>query len=306
VTKRTPNTFLVGAGPVATALAGGLRFAGVPVLGLWARNGAAARAASAAAGVAGFSAAPPDLLLEADVVILAVRDDAVAQVARTLVTSGLVNRHHVLLHCSGAVSAAEAFGAVGAEVGGIGTLHPLRAIPDGRAAMRSLDGTVFGVEGDDAGRLAAASLAVKLGGRVLELDGPKMAAYHTAASMASNFLVVLIDLAAEMFGEAGAEPAKAIDALMPLIETTLANVRERGTAAALTGPIRRGDAGTIARHLDLLVGRPELLAVYRALGRHAIELARRAGTAEPALGEIARLLADAPSRPVGGRASAST
>src|SRR5690606_34676972 len=123
------------------------------------------------AGVAGFSAGPPDLLLEADVVVLAVRDAAIAEVARTLVGSGLVNRHHVLVHCSGALSAEEALGAVAREVGGIGTLHPLRSIPDGRAAMRDLAGTLFGVEGDEAGHRMAVRLARAVGGRTLELTG---------------------------------------------------------------------------------------------------------------------------------------
>src|SRR5690606_34361034 len=85
VTKRNPNTFIVGAGPVATALAGAMRLGGIPVLGLWARTPQAARSAGAIAGVASYSTAPPDLMLEADVVVLAVRDDAIAEVATMLV-----------------------------------------------------------------------------------------------------------------------------------------------------------------------------------------------------------------------------
>ena len=77
-TRPNPSTFIVGAGPVATALATALRRGGVPVLGSWARRPGAARAAASAAGVAAFSSAPPDLMLEARVVILAVRDQAIA------------------------------------------------------------------------------------------------------------------------------------------------------------------------------------------------------------------------------------
>src|SRR3954471_19248148 len=149
MTARNPTTFLIGAGPVATALAGALRLGGVPVLGLWARRPAPARAAGSAAGVAAFSSAPPDVLLEAEVVILAVRDQVIGEVAEMLVGTGLVNKRHVLLHCAGAESAKEALGGVVARVGGIGTLHPLSAISDARAAMRALKGTVFGVEGDE-------------------------------------------------------------------------------------------------------------------------------------------------------------
>jgi predicted short-subunit dehydrogenase-like oxidoreductase (DUF2520 family) len=289
VTQPTQNVFVVGAGPVATALAGGLRLAGVPVLGLWSRTPAKARAAGGAAGVGAYSAGPPDLLLEANVVLLAVRDDAIAPVARTLIGSGLVNKHHVLLHCSGAASAEEHLGAVAAEVGGIGTLHPLRAIPDGAAAMRTLRGTVFGVEGDAAGLRAAGLLVAALGGTALELSGERMAAYHAAAAVASNYVVVLLDLAAALLGDAGVEPSAAASALLPLVEGTLANVRERGTLAALTGPVRRGDAGTVARHLEALAGRPELRELYRALGRHAAAMTRRAD-AGAASDEVERLL----------------
>src|SRR5579863_529842 len=170
MTARNPTTFVVGAGPVATALAGAMRLGGVPVLGLWARRAPHARAAGSAAGVAAFSSAPPDMLLEAEVIVLAVRDAAVHEVATMLVGTGLVNKRHALLHCAGAASAEELLGGVADRVGGIGTLHPLSAIADGRAAMRAIKGTVFGVEGDEVGRRAAERLVGAIGGIVMALD----------------------------------------------------------------------------------------------------------------------------------------
>jgi len=294
VTSRTPNVFVVGAGPVATALAGALRLGGVPVLGLWARTPARARAAGAVAGVAAYSAAPPDLLLEADVVVLAVRDSAIADVARMLVATGLVNVHHTLIHCSGVTSAAEALAPVAGQVGGMAMMHPLRAIADGRAAMRTLKGTVFGVEGDDRGRRDALTLVARLGGRALELGGVHVSAYHAAAAMASNYTVVLLSAAAELLADVGIAREQALEALVPLVEGTLVNVRERGPEAALTGPIRRGDVATVERHLAALSGRPELAALYRALGRRAVELARGAPDPAPAdaLDAVGTLLAD--------------
>ena len=128
MTAANPTTFVIGAGPVATALAGALRLGGVPVLGLWARRPAQARAAGATAGVAAFSSAPPDLLLETQVVILAVRDQAIGEVATMLAGTGLIGKRHVMLHCGGAASARERLGAVAEQVGGVGTLLPLSAI----------------------------------------------------------------------------------------------------------------------------------------------------------------------------------
>ncbi|MGN6105699.1 MAG: DUF2520 domain-containing protein [Kofleriaceae bacterium] len=275
MTARNPTTFVVGAGPVATALAGALRLGGVPVLGLWARRAPQARAAGSSAGVAAFSSAPPDILLETEVIVLAVRDQVIGDVAQMLLGTGLVNKKHVLLHCAGAASAQELLGGVADQVAGIGTLHPLSAIADGKAAMRTLKGTVFGVEGDEVGRDAATRLVGALNGVVLALDGSQMAAYHAAAALASNYVVAAIDAAAAVLSSAGVAPERAAQALVPLAEGALRNVSTRGTTAGLTGPVRRGDAETIQRHLEAVRARPELAEIYRALARRAVEIAGR-------------------------------
>jgi predicted short-subunit dehydrogenase-like oxidoreductase (DUF2520 family) len=275
VTAANPTTFLIGAGPVATALAGALRLGGVPVLGLWARRPAQARAAGSSAGVAAFSSAPPDLLLETQVVILAVRDHAIAEVAAMLLGTGLMGKRHVLLHCAGAASARELLGGVAERVAGVGTLHPLSAISDGKLAMRALRGTVFGVEGDEAGRAAAGKLVAALGGVVLALDSNQMAAYHAAAALASNYLVATIDAAAAALASAGVAPEQAARALIPLAEGALRNIAAQGTTSGLTGPVRRGEVETVRRHLKTLQDKPELAEIYRVLAKRAVEIASR-------------------------------
>jgi predicted short-subunit dehydrogenase-like oxidoreductase (DUF2520 family) len=273
--------FVIGAGPIATALAGGLRLAGVPVLGLWARRSQPARAAAAAAGVAAFSSAPPDLLLESDIILLAVRDDAVAEVAAMLVGTGLVTSKHVLLHCSGAAAAAEAFHGVLARVGGVGTMHPMRAIADGASSARSLPGTMFGVEGDERGRTAAMNLVEAVGGHALALDGGDMARYHAAAAMASNYVVALLDAAAATLAATGLSYEQALSALVPLAQGAIRNVADQGIPGALTGPIRRGDHSTVSRHVAALQD-PDVADLYRVLGRRALGIAGRIeGTSAP-------------------------
>lgn len=278
MTARNPTTFVVGAGPVATAIAGALRLGGVPVLGLWARRAAPARQAGSIAGVAAFSSAPPDVLLESEVVILAVRDQVIGEVATMLLGTGLVNKRHVLLHCAGASSAQDVLGEVQPRVRGIGTLHPLTAIADPKLAMRALEGSVFGVEGDAVGRETAQALVDAIGGIVLALDGAQMASYHAAAALASNYVVAALDAAAAALGQAGIAPADAVRALVPLARGAIENVAARGTTAGLTGPVRRGDAVTIQRHLDALKAAPggaELGEIYRALARRALVIASR-------------------------------
>ena len=273
--KVSPTTFLIGAGPVATALAGALRLGGVPVLGLWARRPAQARAAGATAGVAAFSSAPPDLLLETRVVILAVRDQEIGDVAAMLAGTGLIGKRHVLLHCAGAASARELLGGVAEQVAGTGTMHPMSAISDGKLAMRALRGTVFGVEGDEAGRVAAGKLVAAIGGIVLPLDGSQMAAYHAAAALASNYVVAAIDAAAAVLASAGVAPEKAAQALVPLAEGALRNISAQGTTLGLTGPVRRADVETVRRHLKTLQDKPALAEIYRTLAKRAVEIASR-------------------------------
>lgn len=291
MTSRNPSTFVVGAGRVAAALAGGLRMAGVPVLGLWSRRPQAARAAAAIAGVAGFSPAPPDLLLEAEIVLLAVADDAVAEVATQLLETGLVGERHVMLHCAGSTPAAQALAAVAGKVGGIGTLHPLRSVVDPAAVMRSWKGTVFGVEGDAPGKAAATRLAEKLGGTPLPLASDAMVRYHAAAALASNYVVAVVDAAVALLRSSGVEGDAALAALVPLAQGALANVAQHGLAAGLTGPIRRGDAGTVERHLAAVAPDADIAALYRQLATRTVEIAAQAGTPAPALDAIRALLA---------------
>jgi len=204
-----------------------------------------------------------------------VRDSVIAEVAEMLVGTGLVNRRHVLLHCAGVTAAEELLAPVLDRVAGVATLHPLAAIADPKLAMRALKGTVFGVEGDEAGRAMAHRLVTALGGVTLTLEISQMAAYHAAAAMASNYIVAALDAAAAVLAGAGIAPDRAALALLPLAEGALRNVAAHGTTEGLTGPIRRGDSATIHRHLEALRARPELAEIYRALARRALEIASR-------------------------------
>jgi len=295
MTERMPNTFLIGAGQVATALAGALRHGGVPVLGLWARRADAAMAAGESAGVAFYTGAFPSLLAQSDAVIVAVRERAVAAVAERLLDERAIGAQAVLLHCSGASPSEEVFASVRDRVGGVGTIHPLRAIADGKAVARSMPGTVFGVEGDAHGRATAMALVTAMHGVPLALEAEQMAAYHAAAAIASNYVVALLDTAVDVLERLGMSERAATEALVPLARGSLENFAARGSVEGLTGPIRRGDRATVQRHLDALP--PESRDVYRALGLRTLALARRAGeAAEADLDAIAELLADSATR----------
>lgn len=268
-----------------------MRGSGVPVLGLWARRPEAARAAGTIAGVAAFSSAPPDMLLEAEAVIVAVRDAAVPEVAQMLLGTGLVNRRHVLIHCTGAISAEEAFASVRERVRGVAVMHPLRAIADGRKGIAELRSAVFGVEGDEAGSRAVRALVQALGGTVLPLASEQMATYHAAAALASNLMVAVLDGAVSTLMQAGFSEEAAVGALVPLAKGALDHVAARGLVAGLTGPVQRGDADTVRRHLQSLAGNPTVAALYQQLSQRALQIAGRGGLAAGSSAAVASVLA---------------
>ena len=299
----TPEVYVVGAGAVGTALAMKLSRAGVPVAGLWARRPDQAATAGAMAGVLGTSGDFPKILTESDVVIVAVRDDAIADVTRELVQGKHLRREQVLLHCSGASAAVDALAPAKGKVRGLGTLHPLISFADPHMAAGALRGATMTIEGDAAGREAARALAIALGGVVIEIDGAAMPIYHAAAVMACNYLVGLADAGVDLLEQAGFPREQALPALIPLVAGTVRNLSELGLPRALTGPIARGDIAVVERHLAALAKKaPELVDLYRSAGLRTVDVARRMDDAdEKALAKIEAMLSGTKSA-----ASAST
>ncbi len=281
-----PTLFIVGAGRVGTALACGFRSVGAPILGIWSRSRESARDASGASGVACYAAAPPDVLLDCDCIILAVSDGAIQKTAQLLVDTGLVGKKHVLLHCSGSLSAAQAFGKVTKEVFAVGTFHPLRAISKGTKDWSS---TVFGIEGDAGATEVGTRLAKSLGGSAMPLKSEQMAAYHAGASMASNLVAALLSVACDSLTEAGLERTQALGALASLAASGVEQIKTNGLPGGLTGPIRRGDVETVERHLGSLQDSSQ--PIYRALAQVTLAMARELGEApQAALDRIQTLL----------------
>jgi predicted short-subunit dehydrogenase-like oxidoreductase (DUF2520 family) len=306
VTKPTPEVFVIGAGTVGTALAMKLSRAGIPVAGLHGRRPDQVAAAGAMAGVLGTSGEFPELARESDILVLAVQDDAIAGVVAALRAQKLLRKEHVLLHCSGAMPAAEALAPAKGLVRGMGTLHPLLSIADARSAAAALRGATITIEGDSAGREAARQLALALGGVVHEIDAHDMRLYHAAGVLASNYVVALVDGACSLLVRAGFAKDEALHALLPFINGTVRNLAEVGLPQALTGPVARGDAGTVRAHLAALAEQaPELEPLYREAGRRAVTVAERLGRASATqLREIEAALGAAPRVPARAQAAA--
>jgi len=266
---------VIGAGKVGSALALGLSRAGCAVTGVASRSPASAGRLAFLIGCRPC-ATLSDAAAGAEVLIIAVPDRAVGRVGRKLARSGAVRPGHVVIHTSGALPSG-ALDAVRGQGAAAASMHPVQSFARLDDVER-LYGCYYGVEGDPKAVAAVREMVSLLGGRVLPLDGCDKALYHAAACVASNYLVVLLHLARTLIESAGVDAEQGRRALLRLAEGTLANAGEMDLPSALTGPIARGDTGTVARHARAMSGIvPEAARLYGHLGLYAVELARAGG-----------------------------
>lgn len=278
-----PSVFIMGAGAVGTALAVRLVRAGVPVIGLHGRQVELTDAARASSGVVGSTGEIPEVLSESDAVIIAVRDDRVPEVAARLVREGRLRPGQILLHTSGANPARTILGPAVPHVRAVGTLHPLASFADAGVAVEGLREITFGIEGDEPARALAQRIVRALGARAVILEAENLALYHAGAVIASNYVVALADTAQALLIKAGVPADQALPALIPLLTSVVQNLAQVGLPGALTGPVERGDVTVVERHLEALTARaPELVELYRLVGRDVLRLARAKADSEKA------------------------
>ena len=207
-------------------------------------------------------------------VLLTVPDDVLPEMAHAMAGQGDAPEGCAVLHCSGALSL-EVLSPLHARGYHVGSLHPLQALAHPVTGAERLRGSWFAVSGEPEATAVARRLVVRLEGTPLAIPIARRPLYHAAAVVASNYLPVLLALAARLLVLAGVDEDDAIPALLPLMRGTLENIGEMGLAPALTGPISRGDIETVRLHLRVLPDREA--RVYRDLGREAVALAEARG-----------------------------
>lgn len=225
-------------------------------------------------------------LRDASVVVLAVPDGAITPLAADLAAEGGITSRHVVLHLSG-LRDREALGPLAATGAALGSFHPLQTVSDPATAAARFAGAYAGIEGDDRALSAAEALAKSL--RMIPVPIPSGAkpAYHAGAAFAANYTTALVAVAERLARAAGIPPDVARRLYLPLIRGAAANL-EAGPAAALTGPVRRGDVDTVAAHLAALD--PEDRKLYVLLAREALRLAREAGLPSEVAARMAKAL----------------
>lgn len=215
------------------------------------------------------------------VVVLAVPDAEIAEAAARVA----VNRRTVLLHCAGARDA-RVLKEARRRGASVGVIHPLVSFAD-RRRPPALAGTTFVIGGDRRARAAAKEIAKAVGAHALvaEIHG---AAYHAAAALAANGAAALAARSVEVLRRLGVGRRDAERAIGALLATVADNVHRIGLPRALTGPIARGDAATVAAHRAALP--PRAAALYEAIAPAILELARQSGLRPSQAAKVRRAL----------------
>ncbi len=280
---------IVGAGRLGTSLASALVRRGWRVALIVDKDLGAAREARGIIGAGRASAAIGRAAKPGDVVILAVPDDAVGAAAAALARTGGDWTGRAVLHTSGLLPARvlDPLREKGARTA---SLHPVQTFPRKDAPAAAFKGITWGVEGDAEAVRTAGAIVRDLGGNMLFISERTKPLYHAACALASNALVALEGTAAGLLRRAGIGEETALSVLFPLVQGTLQNVKNLGFEKALTGPVKRGDAATVRRHLEALKAAPEAGEVYRIIGRRLLDLAGKGGPPAKKVRTLRRLL----------------
>ncbi|MGW3956150.1 Rossmann-like and DUF2520 domain-containing protein [Streptomyces sp. NPDC004752] len=272
---------VVGAGRVGPALAASLRLAGHRPVAVSAVSDASRRRAELL--LPDVPVVPPaEVLRRADLVLLTVPDDTLPGLVSGLAETGAVRPGQLLVHTSGRYGARVLDPALRAGALPL-ALHPVMTFTGTPVDVQRLAGCSFGVTAPDELRLAAEALVIEMGGEpewVVEESRPL---YHAALALGANHLVTLVAQSMELLRAAGVEAPDRM--LGPLLGAALDNALRSGDAA-LTGPVARGDAGTVAAHVtELRRHAPQSLAGYLAMARATADRALAHGLLKPELAE---------------------
>lgn len=279
---------IIGAGRLGTSLGRALAEKGHSILWIADKNPTAARESRRIIGQ-GRTTSDIARAAEAGIIVLSVPDDEIERAARTLAKTAATWREKTVLQTSGILSSAS-LAALRARGASCASFHPVQSFPRKDAPAGRFRNIVIALEGDAAALRVAKRLIRSLGARPFLLRARDKAAFHAACSMASNLFVPLFEMTRTLLRGIGIGDAEAAKILIPLVEGTLQSVKHLDGAAALTGPVSRGDVATVEKHLQTLKNHPDALRVYQTLGAEAVRLAGKKDLPPRTLKVLKRLM----------------
>jgi len=261
---RTPGLAIIGAGRAGSALAIAAHDAGYRVVAVASRRGEMAARLADTVGARAV-ATPLEAVVAAEVSLLAVPDGAIATVAAAIAESGVSLRGRGVVHL-GARFGPEIIASLRIAGAEVGVFHPLQALA-GPDSASLLQGAYFRIDASGVLRERLLALVSALQATPLEIDPAQAPLYHAAAVLAGNAPLALLAEATRLLEAAGVSADDAHAALAALLEGAAHNARRAGPAAALTGPVARGDRDAIAAHLGALANYPDARDLYLHLTR---------------------------------------
>ena len=273
---KEPVTIL-GLGKVGTAVGFFLREAGYPIAAV-----SALPIESASSGVeftgGKVIADYTEAARRGRIILITTVDDAIAHVCEKITREGAIGPGKKVVHMSGAcgLDVLQSAKMAGASVA---CIHPMQAFADVKNAIQDIPGSAFGVTADGDIEAWALQIVEDLGGKPFIIADEDKPLYHAAACMASNYLVTLMHLVEVIYLRIGLSRDDALRVFWPLVRGTLRNIESQGTIQSLTGPISRGDVGTLKKHLTAFNEKiPELDFLYRTLGLQTADIGFKKGT----------------------------
>ncbi|MDN4480153.1 Rossmann-like and DUF2520 domain-containing protein [Demequina muriae] len=271
---------VLGAGRVGAVLGAALRRAGHDIVGATGVSEESRDRIDAL--LSGVPVVEPDVLVgQADLVLLTVPDDQIRPVAAGLASLGAWRAGQIVVHTSGRYGTEALADAIAAGALPL-AIHPAMTFTGTSLDLERLSDAVFAVSAPAPLLPIAQALVVEMGGEPLVIDDASRPAYHAALVHGANHVVTAVTQASAQLARIGVEEPGRV--LGPLVHASVegALTDAPGAVASLTGPVVRGDAGTIAAHLAALADQPETLHAYRAMARATADLALSGGRIGPA------------------------
>ncbi|MEW6126021.1 MAG: Rossmann-like and DUF2520 domain-containing protein [Acidobacteriota bacterium] len=279
---------IIGAGRVGQTLGRRARETGFEIIDVVCRTKASANRAVKFIGAGRAQAAAKARLSPTDLILIATPDDKIADAVAMIQTSPI--NKAIALHTSGASSSAILEPLKEKNIL-VGSCHPLQSFASPAQGLPLISQTYFCIEGEAAAVGAARRLVRAIGARYFEIKPEMKSLYHAAAVMSSGGVTALLAVAIDMLIRCGLPEKEARKILLPLVEGTLKNLQTVDAAQALTGPIRRGDMGTVERNLQALKAVDEsAMEIYRLLAKRSLQLARQAGSDKKLLRRVQQVL----------------
>ena len=260
----------LGAGKVGFTLGKYFATHGKEVTGYYSRNTSSASEAAEFTGTSVFETIE-ELVGSNDVIFLTVPDGSITSVYEQVIQYPVEGK--LICHCSGALASKDAFPGI-KDHGAFGySVHPLFAVSDKYRAYEELADVFFAVEGDDEHMSDIEGMMRDLWLRYQRIDSSSKTGYHCAAAMVSNLMVGLIAQGVDILKGCGFTEEDAISAIGPLVRGNVQHILEDGLAPSLTGPLERGDIGTLKKHLGVLEGDKDKYDLYRILSKSILPVA---------------------------------